>query len=81
MLLFLRKHNKIVIPAKAGIQCIWVFRDAQEVWIPAYAGMTVTGSKRLLNDCVLQIFIVPTLEHRNNHFCSGRSAKAIRCAS
>ena len=47
MLLFMQRKNKIVIPAKAGIQCILVFKDAQEVWIPAFAGMTVTGCKRL----------------------------------
>jgi len=47
MLLFLQRKNKIVIPAKAGIQCILVFKDAKDVWIPAFAGMTVTGSKRL----------------------------------
>ena len=48
MLLFLQRKNKIVIPAKAGIQCILVFKDANKVWIPAFAEMTVMGCKRLL---------------------------------
>ena len=39
--------KKIVIPAKAGIQCIFVFQVAKTVWIPAFARMTVKVSKRL----------------------------------
>ena len=41
------RQTTFVIPAKAEIQCFWMLKDAHEVWIPAFAGMTVRGSKRL----------------------------------
>jgi len=34
-------HPATVIPAKAGIQWMLVFRNTKAVWIPAFAGMTV----------------------------------------
>jgi hypothetical protein len=39
--------SNAVIPAKAGIQCMLVDQGTQAVWIPAFAGMTMVGSKRL----------------------------------
>ena len=44
--------SNAVIPAKAGIQCMLVYQGTKAVWIPAFAGMTMVGSKRLqLNQC------------------------------
>ena len=47
--------SNAVIPAKAGIQCMLVYQGTKVVWIPAFAGMTMVGSKRLrssrLSDC------------------------------
>jgi hypothetical protein len=39
--------SNAVIPAKAGIQCMLVYQGTKAVWIPAFAGMTMVGSKRL----------------------------------
>src|SRR6185312_4233521 len=39
---FERPCSKLVIPAKAGIQCLQAF-EAQGHWIPAFAGMTFHG--------------------------------------
>jgi lipopolysaccharide export system protein LptA len=39
--------SNAVIPAKAGIQCMLVDQGTKAVWIPAFAGMTMVGSKRL----------------------------------
>ena len=41
--------SNAVIPAKAGIQCMLVYQGTKAVWIPAFAGMTMVGSKRLHN--------------------------------
>ena len=43
--------SNAVIPAKAGIQCMLVYQGTKVVWIPAFAGMTMVGSKRLLKKC------------------------------
>jgi len=40
-------HPAIVIPAKAGIQGFVEGRGYGDEWIPAFAGMTETGSKPL----------------------------------
>jgi hypothetical protein len=45
----LQKRNRldlmsnVVIPAKAGIQCMLVYQGTKAVWIPAFAGMTMVG--------------------------------------
>jgi hypothetical protein len=40
--------SNAVIPAKAGIQCMLVYQGTKAVWIPAFAGMTMVGSKRYM---------------------------------
>ncbi len=47
--------SNAVIPAKAGIQCMLVDQGTQAVWIPAFARMTVVGSKRLRFDLLIAV--------------------------